>query len=336
MAEKITCPDCGFEFDIGEGYKKHLKALEVKTRADVEKKNKAAFEIKLRQEKKKVSVESEAKVKAEKEKTDKFQKELLAEKQKRKEIDKQYKDHYANLADAKIKASKEDLDQKAAEKDKKHTLEKERLVKMLAEAQKKATQGVTVDQGSIQEMQLSEFLEEKVFLDTEDKFSSYEKGTPGADVLQEVIEKGEPICKILYESKNTKGWSNGWLEKLQSDMKDAKANVGVIFSRALPKSFNKNNLYEHTGNIFICRYDYNVLRVLATTQRWLLTQLKKERSNGKENALSAIKFFDNPEVKNIITQMIIKQSTVRNKIQKTIRPKTQDLARTGRSPEIDQ
>ena len=107
MAEKITCPDCGFEFDIGEGYKKHLKALEVKTRADVEKKNKAAFEIKLRQEKKKVSVESEAKVKAEKEKTDKFQKELLAEKQKRKEIDKQYKDHYANLADAKIKASKE-------------------------------------------------------------------------------------------------------------------------------------------------------------------------------------------------------------------------------------
>ena len=76
MAEKITCPDCGFEFDIGEGYKKHLKALEVKTRADVEKKNKAAFEIKLRQEKKKVSVESEAKVKAEKEKTDKFQKEL--------------------------------------------------------------------------------------------------------------------------------------------------------------------------------------------------------------------------------------------------------------------
>ena len=69
-----------------------------------------------------------AKVKAEKEKTDKIQQALLAEKAKRKEIDKQYKDHYANLAAEKIKSKEEDLEQKSAEKEKKHKLEKDRLI----------------------------------------------------------------------------------------------------------------------------------------------------------------------------------------------------------------
>ena len=168
-------------------------------------------------------------------------------------------------------------------------------------------------------MQLIEFLREKVFKNTEDKFVSYETGEEGGDVLQEVIEKGEPVCKILYESKKTKGWSSKWLDKLQEDMTDSKAIVGMLFSVTVPKSFNKDDLFQHTGNIFVCRYDYSVLRVLAQTQRHLLTQLHKERGNGKENALSAIKFFDNPDVKNIITQMIVKHSAVKNKIKKTIK-----------------
>ena len=314
MVEKVTCPSCGKEFDLGEGYKKHLKILEAETRAGVEKTSKDKFKI----EQQKLAV-SEAKLKAEKEKADQIQNELQAEKQKNKKVDKKYKEHYASLSDAKIKAVKEDLEQKTAEKDKKHTLVIERLEKKLSESQKALKQGVTVDQGAIQVMQLIEFLREKVFKNTEDKFVSYETGEEGGDVLQEVIEKGEPVCKILYESKKTKGWSSKWLDKLQEDMTDSKAIVGMLFSVTVPKSFNKDDLFQHTGNIFVCRYDYSVLRVLAQTQRHLLTQLHKERGNGKENALSAIKFFDNPDVKNIITQMIVKHSAVKNKIKKTIK-----------------
>ena len=314
MVAKVTCPSCGKEFDLGGGYKKHLKILEAETRAGVEKTSKDKFKI----EQQKLAV-SEAKFKAEKEKADQIQNELLAEKQKNKKVDKKYKEHYASLSDAKIKAVKEDLEQKTAENDKKHTLIIERLEKKLSESQKALKQGVTVDQGAIQVMQLIEFLREKVFKNTEDKFVSYETGEEGGDVLQEVIEKGEPVCKILYESKKTKGWSSKWLDKLQEDMTDSKAIVGMLFSVTVPKSFNKDDLFQHTGNIFVCRYDYSVLRILAQTQRHLLTQLHKERGNGKENALSAIKFFDNPDVKNIITQMIVKHSAVKNKIEKTIK-----------------
>ena len=38
MVEKIRCPECNAEFDLGEGYKKHLEDLKAKTRAEVEKK----------------------------------------------------------------------------------------------------------------------------------------------------------------------------------------------------------------------------------------------------------------------------------------------------------
>ena len=164
-------------------------------------------------------------------------------------------------------------------------------------------------------MQLGEFLQ-KIFENTEDKITEYGKGAPGADWLQEVIEKGEAICRILYESKSTKGWSNEWLGKLQKDMQESKANIGIIFSRALPKNFNKNDEFSHTGNIFICKYNYSTLKVLATTQRWLLTQLNQERKNGKENALSALKFLEEPDVKNSLTQIIVKRSTAKKRIKK--------------------
>ena len=44
MAEKITCPKCGEEFDLGEGYKKHLEALEKKAVKDADKRNKVDYE----------------------------------------------------------------------------------------------------------------------------------------------------------------------------------------------------------------------------------------------------------------------------------------------------
>ena len=319
MVEKITCPECNAEFDLGEGYKKHLEDLKAKTRAEVEKKTKDSTKREIQENKKKATEWAEETIKAEKEKKNEIQKELQAEKQKNKQADKKNKEHYAGLAHSKIKAAKEDLEQKSAEKDKLTTLKVERLEKQLSEALKTNKQGVTVDQGSIQVMQLIEFLREKVFKNNEDKFIFYGAGEEGGDVLQEVIEKGEPICKILYESKKTKGWSSKWLDKLQQDMTDSKAIVGILFSVTVPKSFNKDDLYQHTGNIFVCRYDYIILKILAQTQRHLLTQLHKERGNGKENALSAIKFFDNPDVKNIITQMIVKHSAVKNKIKKTIK-----------------
>jgi len=62
------------------------------------------------------------------------------------------------------------------------------------------------------------------------------KGDFGGDVLQRVIGPLNQICgTILWESKRTKNWSDGWLPKLRDDQRAAKADVAVILSHALPK-----------------------------------------------------------------------------------------------------
>ena len=112
--------------------------------------------------------------------------------------------------------------------------------------------------------------------DKKDKINEYEKGVAGGDWLQEVVENDFTIAKILYERKNTKAWSNGWIKKLQDDMKDSKSDVGIIFTKALPKEFPKNKLWDHKGNIFICKYNFIALNALASMQRWHLADKNKE------------------------------------------------------------
>ena len=86
MVQKITCPKCGKEFAPEEGYKKHLEALEKKAVKDADKKNKADYENKLNQERKRDKEASEERLKAEQEKSEKFKKELLAQRAKAKEM----------------------------------------------------------------------------------------------------------------------------------------------------------------------------------------------------------------------------------------------------------
>ena len=62
------------------------------------------------------------------------------------------------------------------------------------------------------------------------------KGEYGGDVIQRVIGPlGQTCGTILWESKRTKNWSDGWLTKLREDQRAAKAELAVIVSQALPK-----------------------------------------------------------------------------------------------------
>ena len=61
------------------------------------------------------------------------------------------------------------------------------------------------------------------------------KGARGADILQVVHSSAGKECgKILWESKNTKEFQKGWVEKLKKDQQEAGANVAVIMSVVLP------------------------------------------------------------------------------------------------------
>jgi hypothetical protein len=71
------------------------------------------------------------------------------------------------------------------------------------------------------------------------------KGEFGGDVLQRVFGPlNQPCGTILWESKRTKNWSDGWLPKLREDQRAAKAEIAVIISQALPKEIDTFDLVD--------------------------------------------------------------------------------------------
>src|SRR5207244_5236017 len=88
-------------------------------------------------------------------------------------------------------------------------------------------------EGEVQELQLEEMLVAKFPGDTVQPVA---KGEFGGDVLHRVMGPlGQPCGTILWESKRTKNWSDGWLPKLREDQRAAKAEIAVIVSQVLPK-----------------------------------------------------------------------------------------------------
>ena len=212
----------------------------------------------------------------------------------------------------------------------KEKLKIQRLEKDLEKMRKKIEQGGSSDEGSKQEHVLIDYLKNTVFKNNrEDTFYAYAKGEKGGDVLQEVVEKGKLIGKILYESKNTDSFpsSNIWITKLHQDMSAAKADIGIFFTRALPKYFNKDEDYYKDNNIFICKYDWTVLRLLASINRILLIKAKKAGGGGKGNQIGIIDFFNNTKIKNLIPIMMKSYKAVRPnlvKIQNTTQKALED------------
>ena len=329
MSQKITCPHCEEEFPMEDGLSSHLKDLEIKAREKIEKEQDEKLKKNLEQVKvleqsnKELEIsnkQKEDKIKSMNEEKEKAIKEAVknAVDTEVKNLDKENKEHYESLYETKLKEQQENLSEQNSEKQKLWELKEKRLIATIEDLQKKATQGTTVDQGSSAEMQLGDFLK-KIFKEKNDRITEYAKGVAGGDWLHEVRENNFTICKILYESKKTKSWSNEWIKKLQDDMKDSKSDVGIIFTRATPKDFPKDVPWDHKGNIFICKYDFTALRALATTQRWYLADKNKKKENSKDNVLSAIEFIENPIIKNLLMQQINVSDKKRKKLELTLK-----------------
>lgn len=322
MSQKIKCPECKVEFNMEEGLSSHLKTIENDVREQIQKEQgdkikESSEKVRLltsENEEKKLQIQ---KINLENENKEKAAVKIAIEATK-KDSDKDNKAHYESLYEAKFQERTENLNEMNSEKQKLWGLKEKRLIETIEDLQKKATQGTTVDQGSSSEMQLGDFLK-KIFKDKNDKITEYAKGVAGGDWLQEVIENNFTVCKILYERKNTKNWSNDWIKKLQDDMKDSKSDVGIIFTRATPKDFPKDVPWDHKGNIFICKYDFTALRALATTQRWYLADKNKQKENTQDNVLSAIDFIENPIIKNLLMQQINVSDKKKKKLDLTMK-----------------
>jgi hypothetical protein len=103
----------------------------------------------------------------------------------------------------------------------------------IEELKQTAEQGSQQLQGEVQELELESLLRIKFPFDT---IEPVPKGEFGGDALQRVMSQGGQLSgTILWESKRTKNWSDGWLAKLREDQRTAKAEIAVLVTQALPK-----------------------------------------------------------------------------------------------------
>jgi len=121
--------------------------------------------------------------------------------------------------------------------------------KLIDEMKRKAEQGSMQMQGEVQELALAEFLRAEYPFDLIDDVP---KGIQGADVIQTVVNQHQHICgKIIYESKRTKNFSDGWIEKLKNDQREQNAMIAVIVTEALPRDMDR---FGRKDGIWICTY----------------------------------------------------------------------------------
>ncbi len=90
--------------------------------------------------------------------------------------------------------------------------------------------------GYIQQEDLANFLRE---LYPNDEITEIKRGVHGADILHRVrLHSGVLAGLILWESKRTKDFHAGWIDKLREDQRDQKADIAVLVSQVLPEEIN--------------------------------------------------------------------------------------------------
>jgi hypothetical protein len=79
----------------------------------------------------------------------------------------------------------------------------------------------------------------------DDKIRRVQKGTPGADIVHEVILNGKLCGKIVYDSKNRNRWATEYVTKLRQDQIAEKADHAILSSNKFPAEKNQLHLQEH-------------------------------------------------------------------------------------------
>ncbi len=143
-------------------------------------------------------------------------------------------------------ATREQAKKEAEDSLKLKVAEKEQTIasmqKQIEELKRKAEQGSQQLQGEVQELALEAMLREKF---PQDSIEPVAKGEHGGDAIQRVVGPlGQPCGTILWESKRTKNWTDGWLAKLREDQRAANAELAVMVSQALPKDVETFNLID--------------------------------------------------------------------------------------------
>jgi hypothetical protein len=110
-----------------------------------------------------------------------------------------------------------------------------------------------------------------------DRIRRVAKGTPGADIIHEVVHNGKLCGKIVYDSKNRNNWQNAYTAKLRADQIAEQADHAILSTNTFPRPARQ--LHRQDSVIVACP-----ARVLAVAEilRGHIVQMHDLRISNEE------------------------------------------------------
>lgn len=215
-----------------------------------------------------------------------------------------------------LAATREQARKEVEEQQKLKVAEKEQTIlamqKQIEELKRRAEQGSQQLQGEVQELELENLLRAKFPFDT---IEPVPKGEFGGDALQRVVSpSGQPSGTILWESKRTKNWSDGWLTKLREDQRTAKAEMAVIVSQALPKDVEN---FEWVDGIWVVHPRVALPLAAVLRQSLMEVAAARQASEGQQTKTEMIyQYLTGPRFRHRVEAIVEAFSTMQEDLDK--------------------
>jgi hypothetical protein len=296
--DTIQCPHCKKNVEISEALKHQFSEKErERIEAEFAKKLETIKQEAITNSSRKLTEQFETQIKQvnedSREKDDRIKhlleqmtevtKELRKSKQERDEVKLEMQKQLA-AEEEKIRTTER---KKAEDEQRLKNMEKEKqlqdALKTNDELRRKLEQGSQQTQGEVLELDLELQLKEQF---PADEITPVPKGIEGADICQKVRNKlGQTAGLILWETKRTKSWSNGWTAKLREDKRRMNASLAILVSEVMPNNIVNFGLHE---NIWVCSSEYSIALVNVLRIGLFETAIARSSTANKDEKLEAL------------------------------------------------
>jgi hypothetical protein len=223
-------------------------------------------------------------------------------------IEKRIQESLATTREQAKKEAEDGLKLKVAEKE--QTIAS--MQKQIEELKRRAEQGSQQLQGEVQELELEETLRVKF---PRDLIEPVPKGEHGGDAIHKVCGPLHQICgTILWESKRTKNWSDGWLAKLREDQRAAKAELAVIVTHTLPKDVDTFDFIE---GVWVTSPRHVLPVAIALRHTLIELSAARQASEGQQTKMEMVyQYLTGPRFRHRVQAIVEKFSDMHDDLQK--------------------
>lgn len=323
----VLCPHCGKSFEINQAlkhqfeedilreerskHKNELAKVTEKIQLETEKRIKEELELKLK--------DTANQAQEEKEKNMKLKEELLEQNKAIRELKNKEEDLKKEMLKKLEEGEKEirlEAQKKAEEEQHLKLMAKDKqlqdTLKELEDAKRKLQQGSQQMQGEVFELEFETLLKTEF---PHDKISPVGKGVKGGDIVHEVWDaRGNYNGKILWELKNTKTWTAGWVDKLKGDKRTIKADEAVIITEVLPSTIKTAGYYD---GIWVTKQTFVIGLASALRASLIQVYYTKQANKGKDEKVEVLySYLSGIEFKHRIEAIIEAFSNMQTDIEK--------------------